>query len=818
MRRCVVFLLQFFSFLPVLAQKALIMGRVVDMKSGEALMGVAVKRGETAGTITDLNGMFNISVAPGRHSLQFSFVGYQELTKEVKVAEGDTVTMLIELSVKSEELDIVVVTGSKYRRQLSKETTSIEVLKADQIKSTNAVTVAEALNRIPGVTLVDDQPTIRSGSGYSYGVGSRVLVMVDELPVITADRGDVRWNHIPLEIVEQVEVLKASSSALYGASALNGAINVRTKFPREQPETQATVFYHIYANPRNDTLKWWGEPNGKNIDETVPNDTVILPDSTIQISPNTSVHLNDPRLLPPTRYGAFFSHARKINRFDVVIGGALEKERGYIRLNDRQFIRMVGKFRHRPQRYERLSYGINFNMMDSKETDFFLWKNPTWGAYIPLGSDDYDDRGTLARGDRQNITFEPYLIFFDQSEGRHTLRSRYNRLAVQFTSNYPIAHIIYGDYQYQKKFPKTVTLITGATGEYDIINDQESFGNHKFTKGSLFAQVDLEIKQLLISAGARAETFSLDKSTDTTAVTGKLGFNYQAARRTYLRLNAGLGYRFPSIAELFVSAGIEGFTVFPNPALSPEYGGSGELGIKQGIKISNWVAYLDWAFFWQEYYDMIEFTFGDYTPPDSTFNLKWLGFKSVNISRARVAGYELSFVGEGSFGKIPVRTFGGYTFTYPVELNPVGGDETLNNVGNYLRNFFKSMVHMDDEIYEGLLRYRYRHTLKADVEVDLGKFTVGTEFQYYSFIEKIDDYLTFPISPIREMDLYNYRLRQQQRTIEGNVFWNLRGSYNFGKYGRFSVIINNVMNRESSYRPGKMDPPLNFVFQYSVKI
>ena len=797
MKKFCLFILQACLCLSLFAQKATIKGQVTDAKSKEGMLGVVIKLNDVPEATTDLDGNFTFDVSPGKHSLEFSFMGYETHKREVKPVEGETLTLNIVLKEKSEELDIVVVTGSKFKRQLSKETTSINVMRADQIRSTNAVTLAESMNRIPGVNMIDDQPIIRSGSGYSYGVGSRVLTMVDEIPVITADRGDIRWSYIPLEIVEQVEVLKASSSALYGASALNGAINVRTKMPKEQPETFAQIFYHMYASPRNDTMKWWGKPTLANQDE-----------------PDTNAHLNDPILQAPMRYGAYFSHARKINRFDVVIGGALLKERGFVRLNDQQFVRMVGKFRHRPERFERLSYGLNFNLMDSRETDYFIWRNASWGAYIPAGSNDFNQRGTLTQANRQNITLDPYLVIFDGGEGRHTIRGRYNRLAVQFTSNYPVAQILYGDYQYQKKFPKIVTLIAGFTGEHNIIQDQEAWGNHFFNKGSIFAQVDLEINRLMISAGGRFERFNLDNSKDTSATTGKLGFNYQAGKRTYLRLNAGLGYRFPSVAEFFVNASIEGFTIFPNPDLSPEYGGSGEFGIKQGVKIGKWLGYVDWALFWQEYYDMVEFTFGFHPPiPDMPFDIEYLGFKSLNISRARIAGYELSFVGEGSFGKIPVRTFGGYTFTYPVELNPEGGDESLNNLKNYIPRFFKSMITIDDDILQGLLRYRNRHTFKTDIEMDLKKFTIGTEFQYYSFVEKIDVYLEIQVA-----DLAKYRLQQQERRMKGDFNWNLRAAYNFDQYGRFGIVVNNVLNREYSIRPARMMPPLNIVFQYTLTI
>jgi len=804
MKKLCILLFSFAVSFSLFAQKAIITGQVTDSKSKEGLVGVAVRVNETTGAITDLNGTFTFTAAPGKYSLELTFVGYEDLIREVNAAAGDTVRLQLEMVQKAEELDIVVVSGSKFKRQLSKETTSISVLRADQLRSTNAVTLNEALGRIPGVTLVDDQPVIRSGSGYSYGAGIRVLMLVDGLSVITADRGDVRWSNLPLEIVEQVEVLKASSSALYGASALNGVINAITKFPRDTPETQATLFFQTYASPKNKAMKWWGKPTLQNIDNKKPNTNI----------PDTAAHLSDPVLLAPMRYGGFFSHTRKVGRFDVVVGAAVEKERGYIRLNDRQFVRLSGKFRHRPQRFERFSYGLTFWMTDSRETDYFFWENAAWGGYIPGGSIDYDDRGTLALGNRQNITLDPFATYFDKTNGKHSLRFRYNRLAVQFTSNYPIAHIMLGEYQYQKKFPRIITLTAGANGEHYIINDFESFGNHKFSKGSLFAQADLDLKRLQISAGARLEFFSLDNASDTSAATFKLGFNYQVAKRTYLRLSGGMGYRYPSIAEFFVNASIEGVTVFPNPDLLPEYGGSGEFGIKQGIKISNWLGYIDWSLFWQEYYELIEFTFGYYPPPDSDeIKLKWFGFKSLNISRARVAGYELSFQGEGKIGKIPMRTFGGYTFAYPVELNPIGGDKTLNNLGNYLPNFFKSMFTMDDSLISGLLRYRYRHTLKADVEADLWRFTLGTEFQYYSFVEKIDEYLEVIVD-----DLAAYREKQLSQGIKGEIFWNVRGSYNFQKYGKLSLIVNNVLNRESSFRPAKMDPPLNFVFQYSVKI
>ena len=113
------------------------------------------------------------------------------------------------------------------------------------------------LEKTSGISILDGQPSIRGGSGFSYGVGSRVLMLVDDLPMISADAGDIKWNYMPVENVNQVEVIKGASSVLYGSSALNGVINLRTRFPGNDPQTEVTLFGGAYMNPERKELVWW---------------------------------------------------------------------------------------------------------------------------------------------------------------------------------------------------------------------------------------------------------------------------------------------------------------------------------------------------------------------------------------------------------------------------------------------------------------------------------------------------------------------------------------------------------------------------------
>ena len=110
----------------------------------------------------------------------------------------------------------------------------MEVIKPQMIENKNTTEIQTAMEQIPGVNITDGQANIRGGSGWSYGAGSRVLVMVDDMPLISGDAGQVQWKLIATENINQVEVIKGASSVLYGSSALNGVINIRTAFPSKK--------------------------------------------------------------------------------------------------------------------------------------------------------------------------------------------------------------------------------------------------------------------------------------------------------------------------------------------------------------------------------------------------------------------------------------------------------------------------------------------------------------------------------------------------------------------------------------------------------
>ena len=151
--------------------------------------------------------------------------------KNVALKPSEAKIINIDLVASSTELGTVVVSAGKFEQKIEEVTISMSVMKPKMVENINTTSMDEAMEQVPGVTVIDGQANIRGGSGFSYGAGSRVLLLVDDLPMLAADASDVKWSFLPTENLEQIEVLKGASSALSNvlkltiASAVFGPIS-----------------------------------------------------------------------------------------------------------------------------------------------------------------------------------------------------------------------------------------------------------------------------------------------------------------------------------------------------------------------------------------------------------------------------------------------------------------------------------------------------------------------------------------------------------------------------------------------------------------
>src|ERR1041385_2660812 len=229
-----------FSCSSLIAQQTFVRGFVSDSATGEALIGVVV-RIPGGGTVTDINGNYMIAVMPGNIFLQFNYAGCRSDSVSINVESGKPLEQNMKLVNISKQLNLVVISSGRYAQNIGEVPVSLEVLKPKLIENKCTANMENIMEQVPGVTMTDGQANIRGGSGYSFGAGSRVLLVVDDMPMLSGDANDVKWNYLPVENVSQVEVMKGASSTLFGSSALNGVIHFRTAYPGEKPATSITM-------------------------------------------------------------------------------------------------------------------------------------------------------------------------------------------------------------------------------------------------------------------------------------------------------------------------------------------------------------------------------------------------------------------------------------------------------------------------------------------------------------------------------------------------------------------------------------------------
>lgn len=775
----------FCSILKAQTVNGVVSGKVTDSATQEALAGAVINLDPKTAIITDADGFYKFNLPEGEYNLACALFGYKTYSVNFNVKSAENKILNIVLLESNTALDEVVVSAGKYEQKLSDVTVSMDIIKNTLIENKNTTSLEYIMNQVPGVTVADGQASIRGGSGFSYGAGSRVLMLVDEMPMISADAGDIKWNYLPLENLDQVEVIKGASSALFGSSALNGVINLRTAYAKDKPQTKLITFYGSYDAPRH-TYKWWKK-------------------SSLRQS------------------GINFSHAQKIGNLDFVIGGHKFTDDGFRMLETEDRSRFNNNLRYNFKKLPGLSVGVNTNMMNTKGGLFFLWQNYD-SAYIPQGR-------TIQRYNNNRFNVDPYITFY-KGTNKFSLRNRYFKTVNSNDKGQgSYAELYYSEFQYQKRFINGLNITAGAVYMQQQILGDSLYGRHSGNNRAGYIQADRKFfDKLTVSVGVRGEFYQLDTAKTTGYLfpqnqKGKLpfqpvtriGLNYQAAPFTFLRASYGQGYRFPTVAEKFVSTAVSALKIYPNPNLQPERAFSAELGIKQGFKISGFKGFFDVAAFYTEYTNMIEFVFDIYKPGGTTgvfyLDQPFAGFKSQNIGRAQISGFETSLTGNGKLGPVNVTILSGYTYIYPVNPNFNAVKDTLG-----LPNV-------------NILKYRSRHVLKNDIQLDYKFISLGYSCRYQSKVENIDR--RFVQSILHEYNDINNGVNwdeidatyilpglKQNFGAFQKSFWvhDARISFNLNANIKFSFIINNFTNAEYQNRPGDVRPPTQYVFQLAIKL
>lgn len=617
--------------------QALVSGRIVDAGTGEPLPGTSIVYLQVRGTTSDQSGYFQLRVQPGAANIIFRYMGYRVQIQSIYTEPGDSLWLDVSLVPEVTQMNQVVISAGKVEQRAAEATVSVSIIEPAALSTGHISQPTELMNRTPGIEVLDGQASIRGGSGFSYGAGSRVMALVDGLPALAADAGSIRWSFLPLENISQVEVIKGASSVLYGSSALNGMIHFRMAEPGPVGKTSFFVESGVFDRPRNGQWIWWDTP---------------------RIFASTS-----------------FSHQRKYQNTGISLGGFLVNDQGYRRLNDLRLGRMNLRLSRQHPSLPTLSYGLNLQGGFNQKRDFVLWENAWDGALRQSPSTENLLHGSF-------WALDPFISLKPNEQLRHDLRLRLqgtsNLYPEQFQNNSQ-ARSLYAEYQVWNRISPLVSLNSGLV-QYTSRVISNFYGNHSAYNAALYSQADFSPGQRLnLVAGFRLEYNSMDGQDNQLTPLFRTGINYRAADLTFVRASFGQGYRYPSIAERHAATTLGVVRIFPNTEILPESGWNFEAGIKQGFLNNSMDAMVDLAFFYTQNKDLIEYVFGIYPLPG---NQEYdFGFRAANIEYSRVYGTELDILLHFSTGRLSNTLGGGYVFMYPVEYDP----RSMKNTGVFLK-------------------------------------------------------------------------------------------------------------------------------------
>ena len=505
-----------------------VVGRVLD-DSGAPLAGATVQILHAKGGVTtDEDGYFRIPYSKdGAVRVKVSFVGYQTQTFVLKADERKGEQHVLRLQPDATALDQVVVTATRTPKALKDAPVVTRLITANDIKIADATNIQDLLTeQMPGLEFgyAMNQETSLNMNGFG---GNAVLFLVDGERLAGETMDNVDYSRLNLDNVGRIEIVKGAASALYGANAVAGVINIISRENSEPWTANVNTRY-------NDFNKEWRHGGSFSFNAGKWN-------SQTSIQRTTS---DEVQLTSPFDTESNILHIYGGETFNV-------KERLTYKLSDK--VKLIGRGGY----FNRISKRSNYDdhYMDYSaglKTVMNLSENDN--LEISYGFDQYDK----ARYVNDERTHD-----HDYTNRQNTVRALYSHI---FGKN---------------------TLTVGADFLNDYLTTYQFEDNESKNQNSCdaFAQFDYNPLQWLnIVASLRHDYFSASSQHATTSrlalMTKWKGFS--------IRANYAGGFRAPTLKEMYMNFDMAGMQmIYGNPDLKPEKSNNYNLALEHTGRVKN---------------------------------------------------------------------------------------------------------------------------------------------------------------------------------------------------------------------------------------
>jgi outer membrane receptor for ferrienterochelin and colicins len=217
---------------------------IKDAKTNQPLIGAtALLQGSSKGASADTSGLLTITNIPnGKQIINFRYIGYQSLADTLDFPLSTTEPLLIMLSPQGkgdgEELEEVVIGATRSSRTIANIPTRLEVIAGEEIDEKGNMKPGDIRMILAESTGIQTQQTSATSGNASIRIqgldGKYTQIIRDGFPLYSGFSGGLGLLQIaPLDL-KQVEVIKGSSSTLYGGGAIAGLVNLVSKVPTDE--------------------------------------------------------------------------------------------------------------------------------------------------------------------------------------------------------------------------------------------------------------------------------------------------------------------------------------------------------------------------------------------------------------------------------------------------------------------------------------------------------------------------------------------------------------------------------------------------------
>lgn len=211
-----------------------ITGHVVDIATGEHMPFVTIQlKGTSTGTVSDISGHFMLTNLPaGEQTFIFSMVGYETIEKTVELELGKTLEVNVALAEETTMMDQVVVTSNKYATKKREASSIVSVVSPKLFVQTASNSMADVLDFQPGLRVEQSCSNCGAPQLRMNGLdGQYSQILMDSRPIFSSLASVYGLEQIPTGMVDRLEIVRGGGSAIFGANAIGGVVNIITKDP-----------------------------------------------------------------------------------------------------------------------------------------------------------------------------------------------------------------------------------------------------------------------------------------------------------------------------------------------------------------------------------------------------------------------------------------------------------------------------------------------------------------------------------------------------------------------------------------------------------